>query len=72
MEPGGLDARGFAHVLVAYGTARITEGGAPDLLKRLTRQYYGDAPFPDTSMMPPGYVTRITVDRITGVEPWVQ
>jgi hypothetical protein len=71
MEPGGLDARGFAHFLVAYGTARISEGGAPALLKRLTHQYYGDVPFPDTSTMPPGYITRITVDRITGVGPWV-
>ncbi|NND84850.1 MAG: TIGR03618 family F420-dependent PPOX class oxidoreductase [Acidimicrobiia bacterium] len=72
MEPGGMDARGFAHVLVAHGTARITEGGAPELLERLTHRYYGDVPFPDTSTMPAGYVTRIRVDRIAGVGPWVE
>lgn len=72
MEPGGLDARGFAYFLVVHGTARITEGGAPELLKRLTHQYYGDVPFPDTSRMPPGFITRIRVDRIAGVGPWVR
>jgi PPOX class probable F420-dependent enzyme len=34
--PGGLD-----EYLVVYGTARITEGGAAELLQRLARTYLG-------------------------------
>lgn len=72
METGGMDERGFAHYLVVHGTARITEGGAPQLLKRLTHHYYGeDAPFPPLETLPPGYITRIRIDRIGGAGPWV-
>jgi PPOX class probable F420-dependent enzyme len=60
---------GMQHHLVIYGTARVTEGGAPELLRRLGRVYTGDrfALPPDP---PPGYVVRVRVDRIAGVGPW--
>jgi hypothetical protein len=32
---------GFDNYLVVYGRARITEGGAPDLLQRLAETYLG-------------------------------
>src|SRR5664279_4629503 len=41
--------RGLDEYLVVHGTARITEGGAPELVQRLARVYLGpDAVFPGT------------------------
>ena len=57
---------------VLYGEARITEGGAPELLQKLARIYIApDAKFPPMENPPPGYVTRIQVTRIEGVGPWM-
>ena len=63
---------GMNEYLVIYGTARVTEGGAPGLLQRLAHTYLGpDVRFPPADNPPPGYITHITVDRISGVGPWV-
>ncbi|MGE5286980.1 MAG: PPOX class F420-dependent oxidoreductase [Micromonosporaceae bacterium] len=71
IETSNRNAQGLNEYLVAYGTARITEGGAPELLQRLAHTYLGpDVRFPPMPDPPPGYVTRITVNRITGVGPW--
>ena len=57
--------------LVVYGTARVTEGGAAEVLQRLAHTYIGpDAVFPNMSDPPPGFVTRITPERLGGVGPW--
>lgn len=70
-ETGNLDARGLVEYLVIYGSARISEGGAPELLQRLAHTYLGpDVEFPPPAAAQPGYITHITVDRITGVGPW--
>ncbi len=62
---------GLREYLVVNGTARITRGGAPELLQRLARTYLGpDVVFPAMPNPPPGYVTRISVDRISGIGPW--
>jgi len=62
---------GLREYLVVNGTARITEGGAADLLQRLARTYIGpDAVFPGMPNPPPGFVTRIRVERLSGVGPW--
>ncbi len=59
--------------LVAYGTARITDGGAADLLQELAHTYLGpDVRFPPMDDPPPGYITHITVDRVSGVGPWAE
>jgi PPOX class probable F420-dependent enzyme len=64
--PGGLD-----EYLVVYGTARITDGGAPELLQRLARTYLGpDVHFPPMDNPPGGYVTHITVERLGGNGRW--
>jgi hypothetical protein len=56
---------------VIYGRARISEGGAPALLQRLAHTYLGpDVEFPPPAAAQPGYITHVTVDRITGVGPW--
>ena len=62
---------GLREYLVIYGTARVTEGGAPELLQRLAHTYIGpDIVFPPMANPPPGYVTRVKIDRVTGVGPW--
>jgi PPOX class probable F420-dependent enzyme len=62
---------GLREYLVIEGTARITEGGAADLLQRLAHTYLGpDVVFPGMPNPPPGYVTRIRAERISGVGPW--
>lgn len=62
---------GLREYLVVYGRARVTEGGAAELLQRLANTYIGpDVKFPPMPDPPPGYVTRITPERIGGVGPW--
>lgn len=62
---------GLKQYLVAYGTAWIQEGGAPELLQELAHVYLGpDVKFPPMDDPPPGYVMRIAVERLTGVGPW--
>ena len=71
VEASTRNAMGLTEYLVIYGTARITEGGAAALLQRLAHTYLGpDVRFPPMDSPPPGYVTHITVDRISGVGPW--
>jgi hypothetical protein len=58
--------------LVIHGTARVTEGGAPELLQRLATVYGGPGTeFPLPPDPPAGFVVRIAVDRIGGFGPWV-
>jgi PPOX class probable F420-dependent enzyme len=71
METGGRNEIGLDHYLVVHGRARITEGGAPELLQRLARAYLGpDVNFPPMPDPPPGVVLHISVERVTGVGPW--
>jgi PPOX class probable F420-dependent enzyme len=62
---------GLLQYLVVHGRARLTEGGAPELLQELAYRYLGPAVmFPPMPDPPPGVVMRIGVDRIGGVGPW--
>jgi PPOX class probable F420-dependent enzyme len=71
IEAKGANELGLQEYLVVHGRARIQEGGAPELLQRLARTYIGaDAVFPPMPDPPPGFVTRITVERLGGVGPW--
>lgn len=64
-------ALALTEYVVLYGRARIEEGGAADLLQRLAYVYIGPGvKFPPMDNPPPGYITRIRVDRIEGVGPW--
>ena len=52
------------------GTARVEEGGAPELLDEIATTTFGPGtgfPPPDA---PPGYVTHITIEKLGGVGPW--
>lgn len=69
-ETGVRNDFGLDEYLIVYGRATIVEGGAPELLRRLTPTYLGEGvSFPPPNS-PPGHVTRITVDRIGGMGPW--
>ena len=71
VETGERNATGLNEYLVIYGTARVTEGGAPGFLQEQARTYLGPGiRFPPVDNPPPGYITHITVDRISGVGPW--
>ncbi|WP_099039595.1 PPOX class F420-dependent oxidoreductase [Mycobacterium neglectum] len=53
------------------GSARIVEGGAPELLKSLARVMLGsDEHFPPPNA-PAGLLTRVRVEKIGGSGPWV-
>jgi PPOX class probable F420-dependent enzyme len=68
------NAQGMREYLVIHGNARVTEGAAVPLLQRLAPIYLGPkADFPPASMRNiPGYVTRITPARFSGIGPWVK
>ena len=71
IETDTKSAMGLTEYAVLYGEARIQEGGAAELLQKLAYVYMGPGvKFPPMDNPPPGFVTRIRVDRIEGVGPW--
>jgi PPOX class probable F420-dependent enzyme len=59
-----------APYLAITGTARIVEGGAPELLSKLATVMLGsDEHFPPPDS-PPGLLTRIRIDKVGGMGPW--
>jgi PPOX class probable F420-dependent enzyme len=73
IEAGTHNEHGLAEYLVVHGTARITEGGAAELLQELAHTYLGpDVTFPRMDDPPPGYITHIAVERVGGVGPWAR
>jgi len=57
--------------LSIIGTARIVDGGAPEVLAELAKTLAA----PGSQILPPdapaGYVTRIRIDKVGGVGPWM-
>jgi PPOX class probable F420-dependent enzyme len=71
IETDTVSAIGLTEYAVIYGRARITEGGAAELLQRLAHVYLGPGVvFPPIQNPPPGFITHITVERMDGVGPW--
>ena len=71
IETDQTNPMGLQEYLVIHGTARITPGGAPELLQQLAEVYLGPGvKFPPMDDPPPGNVVRITPTRIGGVGPW--
>ena len=66
----GASSQGMRPYLSINGTARIVEGGAPELLKELN-PILGDPKmkFPPEGA-PPGFLTRIRIDKVGGIGPW--
>jgi PPOX class probable F420-dependent enzyme len=62
---------GMQHYLVVEGTARVTEGGAPALLKDLAQRYIGPGTeFPPMPNPPEGLIIRISPTKVRGMGPW--
>jgi PPOX class probable F420-dependent enzyme len=55
--------------LSVNGTARIVEGGAPELLTELAQALAPGVEFVPEGA-PPGFLTRIRIDKVGGVGPW--
>jgi hypothetical protein len=56
--------------LAITGTARIAEGGAPALLKKLAKTMLGsDEHFPPPNA-PEGLLTRVRIEKVGGMGPW--
>jgi PPOX class probable F420-dependent enzyme len=71
IEGTELNARGLKEYLVVHGTARLEEGGAPELLQKFAHVYLGpDVRFPPMDDPPAGFIMRITPLRVGGVGPW--
>ena len=72
MEAEGANEIGMQHYLVLHGRARVTEGGAPELLQKLAYVYVGPGVhFPPMPNPPPGFVMHVEVDRVGGHGPWM-
>jgi PPOX class probable F420-dependent enzyme len=71
IEGDGFSQMGLKEYLIVHGTARVEEGGGPELLQRLAHTYLGaDVKFPPMDDPPPGVVVHITPERLGGVGPW--
>jgi PPOX class probable F420-dependent enzyme len=65
------EQHGMQNYLVVEGTASLSEGGAPELLQRLATVYIGPGvKFPPMPDPPPGYVIRVSPQKIRGMGPW--
>ena len=71
-ELPGTSGPGLQNYAVLHGHARITEGGAPELLQALAPRFLGEGVrFPPMDDPPAGRIVHIAVDRVTGNGPWV-
>jgi PPOX class probable F420-dependent enzyme len=69
-EGEGQD-HGMRHYLVVEGTARVEEGGAPELLQRLAETYVGPGvKFPPMDDPPPGFTIHVAPEKVRGAGPW--
>jgi len=56
---------------VVHARASVEESGAAELLQRLAHVYLGpEVVFPPPNFDAPGFVLRMTPQRVTGVGPW--
>jgi PPOX class probable F420-dependent enzyme len=73
IEGTEIQPPGLLQYLVAHGRARVTEGGAPELLQELAYRYLGpDVAFPPMPDPPPGVIVHVAVDRLGGIGPWAR
>lgn len=52
------------------GTARIVEGGAPELLTELAEAMLGSSEYFPPPNSPAGLLTTIRIDKVGGLGPW--
>jgi hypothetical protein len=71
IEADGANPVGMVHYLAVYGIARLSDGGAPELLQRLAEIYVASGvKFPPMDNPPAGNVIHITPERFAGLGPW--
>jgi PPOX class probable F420-dependent enzyme len=59
------------YYLVIYGRGEISEGGAPEFLRRVAPQFLGPGiKFPRGDDPPEGYMLHIQPERLFGYGPW--
>jgi PPOX class probable F420-dependent enzyme len=64
------DGPGLHPYAVIQGTGTVTEGNALEWMDHLSEFYIGPGSEFPMRDAPPGFVTRVTVERIYGVGPW--
>lgn len=70
IEGTELQPPGLLQYLVVRGRARITEGGALEVMDELAPHYFGPGAVYPMREVPPGVVIHVTVDEIRGMGPW--
>ena len=72
LEDTERNERGYQRHLVVRGTAAVESGPAPELMDDLARKYteLGHHPLALRDS-PTSVVVRVTIDRISGVGPWI-
>jgi PPOX class probable F420-dependent enzyme len=72
-SPDGDGATGLRFYLGVRGRARVTEGGAPAMLRELALRYLEPGvKFPRGDDPPEGWIIRIAPERIYGYGPWTE
>jgi PPOX class probable F420-dependent enzyme len=72
-QAGKRGSGGLRFYLAVRGTARVTAGGAPALLRKLAIVYLGpDVKFPRSDNPPEGWIMRITPESWHGYGPWTE
>ncbi len=73
IEDTERNQRGFQRHLVIRGTAQVEPGPDPALMDRLALKYIGLKRHPLALRdSPTSVVVRVTIDRISGVGPWIE
>jgi PPOX class probable F420-dependent enzyme len=73
IEDDERNSRGFQRHLVVHGRATVEDGPNPALMDRLAHKYTGLRRHPLALRDAPGaVVVRVSVERISGVGPWVE
>ena len=71
VEAEGANPVGMVNYLAVHGTARLSDGGAPELLQRLAEVYVGPGvTVPPMDNPPAGHVIHISPHRFAGLGPW--
>ena len=71
IETSETNEMGLTNYLVVHGRARLSEGGAPELLQQLAHVYIGpDVRFPPMDDPPTGVITHVEITKIGGNGPW--
>ena len=68
----GHTGEGLHPYLVIQGRARITEGGALEVMDHLAQYYLGPGQQFPMRDVPEGVVVHVTVERIYGQGPWTE